>query len=228
MIIVIDLFLFGINKSNFFVKKIILMKSKSLVALVMGLLIFTSCSDSKDRDDDVATAGEIKTHQFLDARSYANWVYFSFSRNEIVAVDDAQNDANWDIAFHRGDVKLNGGKSGKGSSEAINTAKTEWNAVTSAPTSGYAKDEIGTITTAFTGAGVTEEDQPFSQIVSTWLTVDTSTPPPKYTVHNYVYVLRSASGKYVKLQLYDNKSATNAAGYVSFKYQYNAGGGSAF
>lgn len=204
------------------------MKVKSLVALVLGLFIFSSCNSSDDREEDIATAGEIKTHHFLDARSYTNWIYFSFSKNEIVTVTDAQTDKNWDIAFHRGDVKLNGGKSGKGSGEAINTNKIEWNAVTSAPTSGYVKDEIGKITTAFTGTGITEEDQPFSQILTTWLTVDTSSPPPKYTVHNYVYVVKSASGKYVKLQIYDNKSATNTAGYVSFKYQYNAEGGAAF
>lgn len=204
------------------------MKVKSLVALVLGLFIFSSCNSSDDSEEDIATAGEIKTYQVLDARSYTNWVYFSFSKNEIVTVTDVQADKNWDIAFHRGDVKLNGGKSGKGSGEAINTNKIEWNAVTSAPTSGYVKDEIRKITTAFTGTGITEEDQPFSQILTTWLTVDTSSPPPKYTVHNYVYVVKSASGKYVKLQIYDNKSATNTAGYVSFKYQYNAEGGAAF
>lgn len=204
------------------------MKSKSFFALLLGLLIFSSCSNIDDREEDVATTGEIKTHQFLDARSYTNWIYFSFSKNEIVTIADPQNDNNWDIAFHRGDVKLNGGKSGKASGEGINTNKTEWNAVASAPTSGYVKDDIGKITTAFTGTGIIEEDQPFSQILTTWLTVDISNPPPKYTVHNYVYVVRSASGKYVKLQIYDNKSATNAAGYVSFKYQYSAEGSGAF
>lgn len=203
------------------------MKLKSIFALLIGLLIFSSCS-SDNREEDVATAGEIKKYEFLDARSYTDWVYFSFSKGEIVVVTDYKNDTNWDIAFHRGDVRLNGGKSGKGSGEGINTNKTEWNAVTSAPTSGYVKDEIGKITTAFTGTGITEEDQPFSQTLTTWLTVDTSSPPPKYTVHNYVYVIKAANGKFVKLQLYDNKNATNVAGHVSFKYQYNAEGGSAF
>ena len=82
------------------------MKVKSLVALVLGLFIFSSCNSSDDSEEDIATAGEIKTYQVLDARSYTNWVYFSFSKNEIVTVTDVQADKNWDIAFHRGDVKF--------------------------------------------------------------------------------------------------------------------------
>ena len=45
------------------------MNVKSLVALVLGLFIFSSCNSSDDSEEDIATAGEIKTHQFLDARS---------------------------------------------------------------------------------------------------------------------------------------------------------------
>lgn len=100
------------------------MKLKSIFTLLIGFLIFSSCS-SNDREEDVATAGEIEKYEFLDARSYTDWVYFSFSKGEIVTVTDYQNDINWDIAFHRGDVRLNGGKSGKGSGEGINTNKTE-------------------------------------------------------------------------------------------------------
>lgn len=73
------------------------MKVKSLVALVLGLFIFSSCNSSDDSEEDIATAGEIKTYQVLDARSYTNWVYFSFSKNEIVTVTDVQADKNWDI-----------------------------------------------------------------------------------------------------------------------------------
>lgn len=204
------------------------MKIKTLIfALLTGLFTLNSCSDD-DTQEDASTAGEIKTYEFLDARSYTDWVYFSFSKGEIVTVTDYQNDTSWDIAFHRGDVRLNGGASGIGEAEAINTNKTEWNDITAAPTSGYTADEIGTITTAFTGSGIETEEQPFSQTLATWLTIDVSNPPPVYVVHNYIYVVKSASGKYVKLQLYDNKNETNAAGYVSFKYQHNTEGGTNF
>lgn len=172
--------------------------------------------------------GDIKDIQFINATSYTDWVYFSFEKGEAVTVTNYKNDLSWDIAFHRGDIRINGGASGSGKAEVANTDKTDWSSVTSAPANGYIKDQTGTITTAFTGTGITTEEQPFSQTLSGWLTVDTSNPPPKYTVHGWVYVLKAADGKFVKLQIYDNKNEKNAAGYVSFKYQYNASGSDQF
>lgn len=200
------------------------MKKISFIIL-LGVLFTTACD--KDNNEP-ALPGEVKDIQFIDATSYTDWVYFSFSKGETVTVTDFQNDLSWDIAFHRGDVRLNGGESGKGKAEALNTNKTDWNAVTEAPAAGYAKDQTGKITTAFTGDGTTEEDQPFSQTLATWLTVDTNNPPPKYIVHNWIYIVKAADGNYVKLWLYDNKNEKNAAGYVSFKYQYNADGSTGF
>lgn len=169
-----------------------------------------------------------KDYKFLDATSYTDWVYFSFEKGAIVEISAPQTDLSWDIAFHRGDVRLNGGASGSGKGEAVNTGKTDWNAVTAAPASGYVKDEIGTVTTAFTGTGIETDEQPFSQTLSGWLTIDTSNPPPKYTYHNYVYVVKSAAGNYVKLQIYDYKDAKNNGAYISFRYQYNGDGSTEF
>lgn len=196
-----------------------------LSMFVSGLVLLNACSD----DDEPKLPGDVKTVEYLNATSYTEWVYFSFDKGEIVEVSDYANDLSWDIAFHRGDLRLNGGKSGKGQGEAVNTNKTNWNDVTGAPSSGYEKDEIGTITKAFTGTGVEEEEQPFSQILATWLTIDTSNPPPVYTYHNWIYVIKTASGKYVKLQITDYKDAKNSVGaYISFKYQYNESGSDKF
>ena len=172
--------------------------------MMLTIAMMVSCEK-----DEPALPGEVKTVNFIDVSSYTDWHYFSFSKGEFVTVSDYANDLTWDIAFHRGDVRLNGGASGKGQAEALNTNKTEWSAVAEAPTTGYIKDQVGKITIAFLGSSVTEVDQPFSQTLTTWLTVDTSTPPPKYTIHNHIYVLKAADGNYVKLWIKDNKDATN-------------------
>ena len=159
---------------------------------VWAAMLFASCEKTGGEE---VTGGNVKDYKFLDATSYTDWIYFSFSEDKIVEVSDYQNDLSWDIAFHRGDLRLNGGASGIGQGEAVNTQETDWNAVTEAPASGYVKDEIGTITTNFTGTGIETAEEPFSQTLSGWITIDTSKPPPKYTYHNYVYVVKTADGK---------------------------------
>lgn len=193
--------------------------------LITSTVLFISCSDD---DDESKLPGDVKIVEYIDATSYKDWKYFSFEKGALVEVSDYANDLSWDIAFHRGDVRLNGGKSGKGQAEAVNTTKTNWNEVTEAPGLGYMKDEIGKVTTAFTGTGIEDEDQPFSQTLATWITIDTSNPPPKYTYNNWIYVIKTASGKYVKLQIYDYKDAKNSGAYISFKFQYNESGSDKF
>lgn len=201
------------------------MKPLKLLLTIASIgLILSSCSD----DDTPQLPGGVNEMKFVNATSYSEWTYFSFDQGDTIRVTNPATDLSWDIAFHRGDVKLNGGASGKGLAEAINMNTTDWNAVATAPKSGYKKDEVGTITTAFTGVGIETDEQPFSQELATWLTIDTSNPPPVYTYHNWIYVVKTASGKYVKLQIYDYKSAKNAGAYISFKYQYNESGATSF
>lgn len=194
------------------------MKKLVLMLIVMIGVTTVSCK-KKELEFENEVNEYSKKYEYLDARSYTEWVYFSFSQNAIVTISNPETSLDWDIAFHRGDVKLNGGASGVGSGAAIKTTSKNWDEITNAPTSGYVNDSIGKIVTSFTGSGVTEEDQPFSQTVSTWLTIDISNPPPVYIVNNWVYVVKNANGNYVKLQMYDNKNATGSSGYISFKYQ---------
>lgn len=202
------------------------MKTRKLfLSALLTTLYLSACGD--DEKEEILPA-EVKKAEFLDATSYTDWVYFSFEKGTTVEVSDYKNDLSWDIAFHRGDVRLNGGESGKGAGAVYNAQTTDWNAVTEAPSSGYITDKTGTITTAFTGSGIETEEQPFSQTLSTWLTIDTSSPPPVYTYHNWIYVVKAANGNYVKLQIYDYKSAKNVGAYISFKYQYNNSGSSKF
>lgn len=192
--------------------------------ILFSILFMTACEK-----EEKTVARQAVMKEFIDVSSYTEWVYFSFSKGSVVTVTDYQNDMSWDIAFHRGDVRLNGGASGIGKAEAVNTQSTNWDAVLAAPSTGYVKDQKGEITIAFTGTGIKVEEQPFSQVLTTWLTVDTSNPPPVYTLHNWIYVLKAADGNYVKLQIYDNKDEKDEkAGFISFKYLYNADGSTSF
>lgn len=200
------------------------MIKKALLLCSTALVLFSACK----KEEADKPSGAVKEISFLAATSYTEWTYFSFAKGDTVTITDYKNSLDWDIAFHRGDVRLNGGESGKGKAEAKNTNNKKWNDVTEAPKDGYVKDKVGKIMVKFLGDNIEEEDQPFSEVVSAWLDIDYSTPPPKYTISDWVYVVKAADGNYVKLQIYDNKDAKNKAGYVSFKYQYNESGSTKF
>ena len=180
------------------------------------------------KEEDTIKLKEGRKVEFIDVSSYSDWIYFSFSKGEVVEITDYQSSLDWDIAFHRGDIRTNGGVSGIGASEVINSNEKDWEKVSKAPDFGYSKDEIGLITISFTGEGVIEEEQPYSPVLSTWLEIDTSNPPPVYIISNWIYVTKTSDGKYVKLQIFDNKNEKDKAGYVSFRYLYNADGSEDF
>ncbi len=195
------LFLINLNK-HFKMKKTL------LLLLFLPLAFFaTSCDKDKESDSttDVVDT-EVKDIKFIDVTSYTEWTYFSFSEGKVVEVEDFANSLDWDIAFHRADVRTNGGASGKGKGEALDSGVTDWDKVTAIPTDGFVKDEVGPITIAFTGTGTEEDDQPFS--------------PPVYTLSNSIYIVKSADGKVVKIHFYDNNNEKDKNGAVSFRYQY--------
>ena len=62
----------------------------------------------------------------IDASSYNEWVYFSFSLGTIINILDSENSLEWDVAFKRNHIKTNGGLSGVGSVCAIVDDSQTW------------------------------------------------------------------------------------------------------
>jgi hypothetical protein len=153
----------------------------------------------------------------IDASDYTRWVYFSFERGATVTVDDPANDLSWDIAFHRYDVKTNGGVSGKGQGAALETTFKKFNDVTSIPTSGYTEDVAAQINLSGMPPVYTEGSK--NEVLAKWVSMDLSTMPPPTVLSKLVYIARSASGKYVKLLFTDNTNDEGVTGHVTFSYE---------
>ena len=265
------------------------MKVKFLApVLLTGLVTFTSCS--KD-DNKVETPkdpyeglrnlnvqeGTEKEISYLDAsNNEGKYVYFSFNKG-VVEVSDPQASNDWDIAFNRYYVKTNSGTSGKGQGGALKTDKTDFAAVTEAPTDGYLVDVEKEVSSYSGGKGgnkkislapalevghgegfwnlikegilesfakkrnpnydqLTKEEQQaaktaveptVNQLIKPslvhnngWLTMDykPGAQGPSYSYNNWVYVVKTAAGKYAKIQLKDYKDAKDKAGFITFKY----------
>ena len=118
------------------------MKKGVLITFILSVLLITSCKkDEVDSSiDEDKKESPIKDIKFLDVSSYTDWVYFSFSEEKVVEIEDYTNSLDWDIAFHRGDIRTNGGTSGIGKAEALDTGLKDWDKVTTIPEDGYKKD----------------------------------------------------------------------------------------
>lgn len=200
------------------------MKTKyPFFATIIALLSLFSCSDSSENPVEVSNQA-IKT-QIIDARDYSKWVYFSFSKGEVVTIENNQFQENmdWDIAFHRNDIRLNGGHSGNGIAGAQTVAVLDLANVTEAPETGYKEDTMKSIMVKFQLPVPLFEEQPANTEID-WLTVDTSTPPPVYTLHNKVFVIKTANGKYAKLKFKSYLSDLNQTMVIKFDYVYQADG----
>lgn len=213
------------------------MKVKFLApVLLTGLVAFTSCSKDDNKTPTPIppqnTAKEVKN---LNASDEQKWVYFSFETGTIVEVTNPKTTDNWDIAFNRYNIRTNGGVSGIGEAEVVNTNSKDFAAVTKAPAEGYEKDkevtEYGRPRPGQTQPSETKSEK--NPVISGTVNKQDSkgwynyTPPkqgentPHFEITKYVYVLKTAKGgKYVKIQLTGYTNDKNETGYITFSYDF--------
>lgn len=215
------------------------MKVKFLApVLLTGLVAFTSCSkdDNKTPTPTPPTPqNTVKEVKNLNASDEQKWVYFSFETGTIVEVTNPKTTDNWDIAFNRYNIRTNGGVSGIGEAEVVNTNSKDFAAVTKAPAEGYEKDkevtEYGRPRPGQTQPSVTKSEK--NPVISGTVNKQDSkgwynyTPPkqgentPHFEITKYVYVLKTAKGgKYVKIQLTGYTNDKNETGYITFTYDF--------
>ena len=211
------------------------MKAKKIFIPLLAVSLFTVTSCSRDNDDTPSSNNSNNNTQTkevtLDTTDKTKWKYFSFETGTEVTVADPKTSLEWDIAFTSYYVKLNGGESGSGQGEAINTNSKDYTSVNQAPTTGYTKDIKGTMQI---GYPPTPQEGTYSSIVSGgfgnttgYLNIspsNTSVWPSVYAPNQWVYILKTAKGKFVKLQVNHYYNDRGKAGYPKFKYQVSSDG----
>lgn len=172
-----------------------------------------------------------------DCSDYTLWHFFSFKDAGIigscdamdsVAIEEWRNRTDWDLAFHRQNVKSNSGLSGVGNGGILEYVQEEFDfdVVTEAPTDGYSVDVadsvvydmsqmmMGYIDYAHTGVNpVTKEWAVLTDMMS-----------GLWTYAQKVFVVRTADEKYAKIYLMNFKSDIGASGTVTMKYVYQSDG----
>lgn len=212
------------------IKIINIMRSRLLFAIFLGSVIISSCSrDNEEETKDIIPIDNSKNIIDLDASEMGKWVYFSFTKDEVVDISTPETDLSWDIAFSRYHIKTNGGTSGKGNGEVAKLDEKDFSKVVSVPVNlQYTKDIF---IKPIVRPGMPEQPQiSLNNLISGNINTPTGwwsyTPPasgsqiPKTTLNNWVYIVKDAKGIPVKLQLTSyNHSQTTKSGFISFRYK---------
>ncbi len=206
-----------------------------LLMLVVALFGFQSCQEKDDEDNKPQSnlkSGEVEN---IDATDYSKWVYVSLETGKVVGTGDLEQireGDDWDIAFHRYNVRLNGGKSGSGKAGAYlapgKIGKTGWDAIVTAPNDGYVADKMTKIMKEYKMPPVMV-DASASPVITggkagTWLKMDMSSMPPTYSISNQIFIIKTAKGKYGKLWIKQYLGIDGKGGHITFKYAYQENG----
>ena len=211
-------------------------KTFQFIALVLlNMVCLVSCNK-----DDLFQESEPKEGEaIMDCSNYTQWNFFSFAKGELIGSCDADNEADneawynrtdWDLAFHRQDVKTNSGKSGKGKGGILeyhfNGKPFDFDAVKMAPKDGYQTDvqdsiiyDMSQMMQGIIGYVHTGLAQPTKK----WaVLVDMQNSKWEYA--RKVFIVRTANGNYAKVYLKNFKNDIGASGTITMQYVYQPDG----
>lgn len=141
----------------------------------------------------------------VDARDERRWRWFDFSRGAVVESPDPRE---WDLAFRRHDVLVNGGGGFAGEGGAIALEGVTFDSLAAVPESGYLASEAGRDST--------------NPVFEKWYDYG-------FTSHllepkSRVYAIRTADGRYAKLEIVSYYCEGAVSGCLTFRYVYQGSG----
>ena len=161
-----------------------------LAVLVVGCAPSLMPAEDTDTDTDADTEPLIETvdgQVFVNASDYDNWVYFEIDEGLEVFPGNPDDSIDWDLAFKRFNVKINGGISGTGGMGVAVLPEEAYDSLTTAPTDGYITDEADA-----------DEDGVPELAFKDWYDYDMQTH--LLSPADVVYVARSVEGAHFKIQ----------------------------
>lgn len=152
----------------------------------------------------------------IDASDYANWVFVDLETMTQVEPATPTDSDQWDIAFQRTDIQLNGGLSGTGDLSGTAVVGTSFADLTVAPS--FADS------TYFIDTDVNQDGEleygfgtfpaALSPFDSGWYNYNPSTH--HITARDVVYVISTLAGDYYKIQLLSYYNDDSVSGHISF------------
>ena len=193
-----------------------------ITALFSAVYLFTAC---EEEDNPISANEDIIT---VDASDYSKWVYFSFKEDTVVSITDFENSSDWDLGFHRSDLRVNCGMSGPGQGGSYVTNETNFDDVVTAPETGYALNDMIDIAVDITSMPPVMETVPGDTVLAKWITKEYGQSGPEYTYSDDFFIIKTADGKYAKIWLKDYFDNDANGGHVTMKYVYQPDGSRKF
>ena len=158
----------------------------------------------------------------IDATSYSEWVYFSFTSGEVIEIEDPLDSNQWDLAIMRNHFRTNSGQSGNEIGGAyVDSSQTwtteSWESITEVPENAIFSPD-GILDTIYDLETHEFSQTPGSVVLETWGWVDIDN---NYQFHynNHLFFVRTAMGEYVKFWPYSYYNNQDVSGYISIIYE---------
>jgi hypothetical protein len=167
--------------------------------LMLGLCVLSSSGLFAQLAPDIHTVNDLPA---VKAKAY-----YSFSKGTAISGADTAG-KDWDIAFHRTQVWINSGTSGKGSVKALLVKNTSFDKVAIVPATTEFKVDSDSAKAIPAGSG------------NGWYVYDMSNhsinPAP-----GRVIIVQTGTGKTVKMEILNYyKNGDGEAGYYTFRYAF--------
>ncbi len=170
-------------------------------------LVTAGCARSIAPDgSDSGVASQVAAGDaIIDASSETDWTYLDLGNAEIVTPANPDDSTEWDLAFRRYKVKINGGVSGTADMAVVPYFETEYNTPLDPPTEGWVTDEADA-----------DADGDPEYALDTWFDYDSSTH--EVTPADVIYVVRDAQGDLAKLQFLAYYDDAGTPGYIHIRW----------
>ena len=145
----------------------------------------------------------------VDSTHEGRWVLLDLETREAALGATDGEPLGWDLGFQRFKIMTNSGISGDAGTGTVRLEDTSWDEVTEAPADGYVADAED---------GDDEDSDPDLAFMADGAWYDYDFATHTLSPRDHVYVVRTASGNYFKVQVLGYYDVAGTPGLVTFRW----------